>query len=154
MEMANLRYAVDGTADMVARGQNYGCILNSLVLCAFSHAGYVQNYSANGFPGITAKHVIEWLRLATGMDIDFPSLMLTGERIYNLKHLINLKRGLKPSSDDLPERFKTRTRQPGPSGDHLPPVEKMVKDYYRVRKWDSTGKIDSAKLQALGLKEL
>lgn len=33
--------------------------LNSLVLCAFSHAGYAQNYAATGFSGITAKKVVE-----------------------------------------------------------------------------------------------
>jgi aldehyde:ferredoxin oxidoreductase len=40
--MADIRFRVDGTAEMVARGQDYGAVLNSLVLCAFSHAGYVQ----------------------------------------------------------------------------------------------------------------
>lgn len=98
--------------------------LNSLVLCAFSHAGYAQNYAATGFSGITAKKVVEWFNLVTGMDRDFASLMLSGERIFNLKHLINLRRGCDFSSDYLHERFTTLRRNYGPAANHLPPADK------------------------------
>jgi aldehyde:ferredoxin oxidoreductase len=65
ISMADIRFNVEGTAEMVARGQDYGAVLNSLVLCAFSHAGYAQYNSAMGFPGITAREVITWFKLAT-----------------------------------------------------------------------------------------
>jgi aldehyde:ferredoxin oxidoreductase len=153
-DMQDVRFAVDGTAETVARGQDYGGILNSLVLCAFSHAGYAQNYSAVGFPGLTAKEVTRWFSLATGMDKDFNSLMLAGERISNLKHLINLKLGLSPAADSLPERLITVKRKKGPAADHLPPIKEMVKDYYCVRGWEPSGKIAARKLKELGLEEL
>jgi aldehyde:ferredoxin oxidoreductase len=151
MDMAAIRFNADIAPEMVARGQDYGGILNSLVLCAFSHAGYAQCYSAQGFPGITAKEVTEWLNLATGMEKDFSSLMLSGEKIFNLKHQINLKRGLDSSSDYLHERFTTLKRNYGPAADHLPPVEKMIKDYYHIRGWEDDGRITPQKLIALGL---
>jgi aldehyde:ferredoxin oxidoreductase len=85
------------------------------------------------------------------MEKDFSSLMLSGEKIFNLKHQINLKRGLDASSDYLHERFTTLKRNYGPAADHLPPVEKMIKDYYRVRGWEADGRISSQKLITLGL---
>jgi aldehyde:ferredoxin oxidoreductase len=152
MDMAAIRFALKGTADMVVRGQNYAGILNSLVLCAFSHAGYAQYYSATGFPGITAREVTEWLNLVTGMEKDFASLMRSGERMYNLKHLINVTLGLDSTSDNLPQRFITLKRKPGPASDHLPPMREMVEDYYRLRGWEPDGKIKAKKLEELGMK--
>jgi len=152
LDMATIRFALEGTADMVARGQNYGSLLNSLVLCAFSHAGYVQYYSPDGFPGLTAKEVTHWFNLATGMEKDFGSLMLSGERMFNLKHLINLSRGFDPACDSLPARFTTLPRKPEPAADHLPPMREMIEDYYRLRGWEPDGKIMAEKLEELGLK--
>jgi aldehyde:ferredoxin oxidoreductase len=152
MVMADIRFAVEGTADMVMRGQNYAGILNSLVLCAFSHAGYVQYHAPDGFPGLTAQEVIQWLNFATGMKSDLGSLMLSGERIFNLRHLINLSRGFDPACDSLPERFTTLPRKQGQGADHLPPIKKMVEDYYRLRGWEARGNVEARKMKELGLK--
>jgi aldehyde:ferredoxin oxidoreductase len=152
ISMADIRFNVDGTAEMVARGQDYGSVLNSLVLCAFSHAGYAQYNSAMGFSGITARDVITWFKLATGLDATFESLMEAGERIVNLKRIINLKLGMKPGEDTLPQRFLTVSRKSGPVTDPLPPIEKLLSDYYQVRGWDSNGRISEKKLIDLGLK--
>ena len=104
-----------------------------------------------GFPGITATEVVSWLNLATGMEQDFTSLMKAGEKIFNLKHLINLRRGLDSASDCLHERFVTVKKNYGPAAEHLPPVTKMVADYYRIRGWEADGKIKPEKAAALGL---
>jgi aldehyde:ferredoxin oxidoreductase len=152
--MADIRFRVDGTAEMVARGQDYGAVLNSLVLCAFSHAGYAQYNSAMGFPGITAREVVAWFRLSTGMDASFESLMQAGERIVNLKRIINLKLGMKPGEDNLPQRFLKVSRKTGPVSDPVPPIEKLLADYYRVRGWDSNGRIGAQKMTDLGLESL
>jgi aldehyde:ferredoxin oxidoreductase len=151
MDMAKIRFAAGVAPEMVARGQDYACILNSLVLCAFSHAGYAQYYSANSFPGLTAKEVTAWFNLATGMEQDFSSLMKAGERIFNLKHAINLNRGLDAASDCLHERFITTKKNYGPAANHLPQVQEMVQKYYKIRGWHADGKIDPNKLCALGI---
>ena len=154
LDMASVRFATEGTAETVARGQDYGGLLNSLVLCAFSHAGYAQFHSDMGFPGITAKEVTRWFRLATGMEKDFDSLMESGERMFTLRRLINLKRGLDASQDTLPERLTKNTRKAGPAADHLPPIKELVSDYYRARGWNASGEIGKQTLDALGLNEL
>jgi aldehyde:ferredoxin oxidoreductase len=85
------------------------------------------------------------------MEKDFESLMLSGERMFNLKHLISLNLGLDSALDSLPERFITVTRKQGPAADHLPPMREMVEDYYRHRGWKASGKIEAKKLEELGL---
>ncbi|MCX5901428.1 MAG: hypothetical protein NTX06_11995, partial [Proteobacteria bacterium] len=151
MDMQAVRFSVEGTGLTVARGQNYATVLNSLVLCAFSHAGYAQYYSADGFTGVTATQVIEWLNLATGMEHDFASLMLAGERSYAVKHAVNLRQGCGPAADRLHERFTGSMRGCGPAAEHLPPVGIMLEDYYRARGWQADGTLTEAKSKELGI---
>ena len=91
------QFAVEGMAEKVVRGQNYVGIINSLILCGFSNDGTAQSNSPDDFLGLGAMETVAWFNLATGMDRDFNSLMLSGEKIYNLKHMINLNRGYHPS---------------------------------------------------------
>jgi len=154
MDMQAVRFNIEGTGRTVARGQDYATVLNSLVLCAFSHAGYAQYYSADGFSGVTARQVVEWLNLATGMDHDFASLMLAGERSYALKHMVNLRQGCAAAEDRLHERFTGSMRGCGPAAEHLPPVAIMLEEYYRARGWQADGMLTKVKLQELGLKNI
>jgi aldehyde:ferredoxin oxidoreductase len=151
LDMQSVRFATEGTAETVARGQDYGGLLNSLVLCAFSHAGYAQFNSAIGFPGITSKQVTHWFNCTTGMEMDFDTLLQSGERSFTLRRLINLKLGLTPDLDTLPQRLCAQKRKAGPAADHLPPIKEMMADYYRVRGWDTKGNIKETKLKELGL---
>jgi aldehyde:ferredoxin oxidoreductase len=148
------RFVAEGTGEIVVRRQNYSNLLNSVVVCMFLEIGFAQQYTPKDFEAITAKEVTEWFNLATGMETDFRSLMVAGERIYNLKHLINLKCGFDPASDTLPERLLTSKRGQGPAAEHLPPVKEMVDDYYRARGWERSGKVKPEKLKELGLEEL
>ena len=152
MKMGEIRFAVSGIPEMVIRGQNYSGILNSLVLCAFSHAGHAQYFSPADYTGITAREVVEWLNLVTGAERDVESLLHSGERIFNLKRMINLSLGLDPASDSLPDRFLTRKRQQGPAADHLPQMKEMLEEYYRLRGWEPDGKITAEKLEELEMK--
>ena len=91
----------------------------------------------------------EALRLATGYPIYTGSFLILGERSYNLERLFNLREGLSAADDSLPERL-TKTPQParkGKANDAVPPenpnyvvpLEKMLKQYYKVRGWDVAG---------------
>ncbi|MBI5376420.1 MAG: aldehyde ferredoxin oxidoreductase family protein [Candidatus Schekmanbacteria bacterium] len=139
VNLLDVRFTAEGTADMVVRRQNYSNILNSLVLCIFAQAGYAQYYSPTSFGGITAKEVTEWFNLVTGADASFESLMSCGERMFNLKHEINTKLGLTPDLDTLPERLLTLKRGQGPAADHLPQMKEMIEEYYRIRGWGASG---------------
>ncbi|MCL1929308.1 MAG: aldehyde ferredoxin oxidoreductase family protein [Treponema sp.] len=84
----------------------------------------------------------EALRLATGFPMYTGSFIEFGERCYNLERLFNLREGLTAADDSLPERL-TKTPQPARNGtakaNYVVPLEKMLKQYYKVRGWDSAG---------------
>ena len=110
-----------------------------------------QRFSADVFMGNTAKEVTERFKLVTGIEYDFDELMRCGERIFTLKRQISLKLGLDPKDNKLHERLATLKRENSPAKDHLPPIEKLVNDYYKYRGWDENGLIMAEKLKQLGL---
>jgi len=154
IDLEPFRCVADGTAAIVVRRQNYSNIMNSLLICMFCEVGFAQYFSPTDFQGMTAKEVTEWFKLATGMGKDFRSLMRSGEKMFNLKHMINLKLGLDPASDSVPERFITVKRKQGSASEHLPQIKEMVEDYYRLRGWEESGKVEAEKLKELELEEL
>jgi len=84
----------------------------------------------------------EALRLATGFPVFTGSFLILGERCFNLERLFNLREGLTSADDSLPDRL-TKTPQPARDGSvntkHIVPLEKMMKQYYKVRGWDEAG---------------
>ncbi|OGL45603.1 MAG: hypothetical protein A2W05_06595, partial [Candidatus Schekmanbacteria bacterium RBG_16_38_10] len=151
-DLMKIRFDAKGTGRMVARRQNYTSMLNSLVMCIFSQAGYAQYYTPGDYQGISANNVVEWFRYVTGRDIDLKSFLLAGERIFNLKHLINLKRGITGKDDTLTERLlKEKRGGTSPAAENLPPLETMIEEYYECRGWDKDGKLTKEKLERLGL---
>jgi aldehyde:ferredoxin oxidoreductase len=153
-DQRNFPFAVEGMAEKVVRGQNFGGILNSLAMCFFCTSGTAISSAPESYTGLSMDEVTQWFNLVTGMDWDYASLMRAGDKIYNLKHLINIKCGYDSTSDTLPERFTTLKRQPGPHPDHLPPIKQLVADYYKVRGWKKDGTIKAGKLKELGLEAL
>ena len=124
----------------VARHQDWRTVGNALVLCQF----------ANVPPGT----VLELTNLAIGAEYDLAGLMRAGERGWQLKRLINLRLGLRPEQDRLPEHLLQPLNDGGAAG-YVPPIGEMLRAYYAARKWDSlTGWPSEAKLRELGLSEL
>ena len=72
-----------------------------------------------------------------------------GERINKLERYMNVQMGLKPELDTLPDRF-TKEAKTKYHHESVVPIEKMVKAYYRLRKYDPASggptKKDLAKL--------
>jgi aldehyde:ferredoxin oxidoreductase len=64
---------------------------------------------------------------------------------------MNVRMGQKPSEDTLPDRFTKEavTKYPVPS---VVPIEKMVRQYYRIRKYQrETASPELKDLQRLGI---
>lgn len=84
----------------------------------------------------------EALRLVTGFPMYTGSFLVLGDRSFNLERLFNLREGLTAADDTLPDRL-TKTPQPVEGEKENPkyvvPLEKMVKQYYKVRGWDKNG---------------
>jgi aldehyde:ferredoxin oxidoreductase len=91
-----------------------------------------------------------WDRQATLDD-----LILAGERIFNLKRLLNLKLGLNPRRDEVMPKLLTVPLADGPTDGFVPDWEMMLKEYYHYRDWDwDTGRPSPQKLAQLGLADL
>ncbi|OQY36580.1 MAG: hypothetical protein B6243_02685, partial [Anaerolineaceae bacterium 4572_5.2] len=78
-----------------------------------------------------------------------------GERIFNLKRLLNLKLGLKPRQDEVMPILLNTPLASGPTDGFVPDWQLMLKEYYAHRDWDwESGRPSAQKLTELGLDEL
>jgi aldehyde:ferredoxin oxidoreductase len=92
----------------------------------------------------------KFIKLATGMKMDFGVYTRVGERGYTLERLFNLREGFKKDKDSLPKRF---TDTPLFEGDEKSkvPLNKMLPTYYKIRGWDENGIPTEKTLKKLGL---
>ena len=81
----------------------------------------------------------------------YKGLMRTGERIFNLERLFNLKAGLTGADDTLPKRMLTEPMPDGPAKGMVVHLSEMLPDYYRLRGWTPDGIPTRKKLEELGL---
>ena len=89
------------------------------------------------------------------MDLDLQGLMKAGERIFNLKRMFNVRRGISRKDDTLPVRILSQPRGGNaPDANNLPPLEPMLDEYCTFRGWDSNGIPTREKLLELGLGDL
>ncbi|MBD3194914.1 MAG: aldehyde ferredoxin oxidoreductase [Candidatus Lokiarchaeota archaeon] len=136
------RQSDDGkkTAKNCAIAYDYRALYNSLVLCIFS----------NPPPDMVAD-VIE---TATGLNFDIERIKKTGERIYTMKRLFNLKMGLTPKDERLPQ-ILLKPLEDGGSAGKTPDFDKLKDFYFKVRDWDAeTGYPSQEILKELGLENI
>ncbi|MCF6097123.1 aldehyde ferredoxin oxidoreductase family protein [Thermovorax subterraneus] len=135
------RLLVDGKAEFVAKMQNLMGVFDSLKLCKFMLQG-----------GLKISTVVEWIKDVIGWeDYSFEELMTTGERIFNIKRMFNVKCGISRKDDILPMRFLTLKREGPGITVNLPPLGKMLSDYYEYRGWSEEGIPRESKLKELEL---
>jgi len=137
------RFQTRGKGEMVAKMQNFGAMLNSLVVCSFMFE--YQRVDPLEFVGL--------LNSITGMGIDFDEFMKTGERICNLTRMFNVRRGISSKDDTLPERILTHKRGSGGAADNLPQLDEMLEEYYAYKGWSREGIPSREKLSELDLED-
>jgi aldehyde:ferredoxin oxidoreductase len=104
------------------------------------------------FLALDEDHCRKLLETATGVDLGgHEGFMRTGERIFNLERLFNLKAGFTGKDDTLPKRMLKEPMPEGPAKGQVVPLDKMLPEYYRLRGWDSNGVPTPEKLKELGL---
>lgn len=135
-------FEVKDKEKMCAILQNLMCMMNSLPFCWFA-----VTYVANIYP----SKLVQWLNYVTGWGIDLEEFMKTGERIFNLERMFNVRRGISRKDDTLPTRILTHKNLPHK---HLPPLGEMLGEYYSYRGWSEEGIPTKQKLEELGLEEL
>ena len=119
---------------------DYRALYSSLIICSF----------CNPLP----SQIAEIIKYATGLEFGLEEIKLYGERILTIKRLFNLKMGITPKSDNIPQ-ILLRPLIEGGSAGKSPDFELLQKNFYKLREWDlSTGEISKSKLELLDLDDL
>jgi aldehyde:ferredoxin oxidoreductase len=132
------RFITEGKAENVFRMQNLMSMFDSLTACKFSLFG-----------GMTVKPLAQFVSQVTGWDFDDGEFMKTGDRLYCLKRMYNVRLGLSRKDDVLPPRMFVHKR--GGGTNELPAINVMLAEYYEYRGWDEFGIPTAGRLADLGL---
>jgi aldehyde:ferredoxin oxidoreductase len=134
-------YQVEGKAEFTAKLQDLMTLMDTLLICRFTQIGKAVNVS----------NLINWVNSITGREIDVAECMKTGERVFNLKRLYNTRAGVSRKDDFLPPRFMTLNRKDESLTNQLPPIGRLLGDYYDYRGWSEDGIPTPEKQTELGL---
>lgn len=132
-------YSVEFKAEFVKNEQDLISIVDSVGMCLFA------------IFALTPRQVVRLLYAITGLEgfKKTEDVLETGERIYNLTRLINLREGVEP--DTLPPRLLEVPMPDGPAEGNTLPLQEMLTEYYYLRGWDEKGVPSQEKLKKLGL---
>jgi aldehyde:ferredoxin oxidoreductase len=131
----------DGKAAVSAKAQDFACIQNAAAFCMLNNMNY------------TAPQVAQALVAVTGLPFTVEELVETGERLWQIKHGINLLLGATAADDRLPERLLEPLEE-GPAAGSVPDMTLMLAEFYAHRALDATGHPDMSRLRKLGLEDL
>ena len=131
------RSSIKGREKGVIALQDIRAIDDSAVNCAFVSP--------------TLDHIIGHINASTGFNYNKKSIMEVGERINNLKRLINCKLGITREDDKLPGILKQELKT-GKTIHVKLDLEENLKVYYNKRGWDwDTGRPTEVKLRDLNI---
>ena len=129
----------DGKAEACATTQNFVAMVDSSGLCLFTTGTWGYEDFAKL---IDADMSGDW---------DEERLRKTGERIWNLEKLFNLKAGLTKADDTLPPRILNDPVPDGFNKGGVCRLDVMIPEYYAVRGWSEEGVPSPEKLVYLGI---
>ncbi|MFO7772782.1 MAG: aldehyde ferredoxin oxidoreductase family protein [Dehalococcoidia bacterium] len=135
------RSETKGQASLIKEGQDFVAVVDSSGLCWSIFGGLLM----------LKDELVTQLKLATGVDYNERSMMLAGERIFNLERLFSLKAGITGSDDTLPSRMLEEPMLKGQAEGQVVRLAEMLPEYYRLREWDRDGVPTSEKLAQLKL---
>jgi len=130
-ELSGKEFTGEELAEIVARLFDLTCVRDSLIMCTFVDTAVKPLYDRA-------------LSCVTGIPFTNDELRVTGERIYTLERMLNVRRGVRASADVLPARLRDNMVEP----------EKYaagMRHYYTIRGWDADGRPGAEKLKSLGL---
>ncbi|MEW5721747.1 MAG: aldehyde ferredoxin oxidoreductase family protein [Thermodesulfobacteriota bacterium] len=132
------RFEVAGKGALTALTQNIMNVLDSVKSCKFAQNG-----------GWTIGPVTEAFRYITGRPDTLDRMLAHGERSFNLKRLINQDRGISRQDDTLPQRMLTLAKTAEGYTPNLPPLDRMLDEYYQARGWTPDGRLEPEAIERL-----
>ena len=139
-EVLTPRYSTRGRAEFVKDTQDERAACFSLVLCDFAP--------------LEVSHFVELLNKAAGFDFTVRDYLKTGERIWNLTRLFNVREGVTRKDDTLPPRFMEERLPDGVAKGQVitkKMLNEMLDEYYALRGWNENGIPTKEKLKKLDL---
>jgi aldehyde:ferredoxin oxidoreductase len=134
------RFEEEGKASLMAHHQNWRSAGDALISCLLVYP--------------PSDSLVKMLTAATGWELTIDDLLKAGERIVNLKRVLNLRWGWDLGRERLPGLFLQPLQDGGTNG-YVPDVERLLADYYQARSWDRvTGRPTEEKLRELDLDDL
>ncbi len=121
-------HGIENKALLAKTMQDYMGTFNALGICKFLIRGQVP-----------PSAVAEWVTGVTGWDCQANELYSTGERLFNLKRMINISLGISRKDDTLSPRLLAHDRGEGAAAGSLPHLGKMLGEYYVLRGWSLEG---------------
>ena len=118
----------EGKAELAVCMQDYLGLFNAAGLCKFLLRG-----------GIGPGELAQWFESSTGWPVDSQGVLLVGERLFNLKRLVNASLGISRIDDCLPPRLISHPRPSGRAKGVLPQIGRMLNEYYELRGWSEEG---------------
>jgi len=135
------RFEKNGKAGLARLYQDLTTTIDSMVACLFT------SFALN--PDLYAKLVGSVM----GIEMSGDDLLKTGERIWTLEKLFNLREGKSRQDDTLPDRVLNQPFKSGLSKGYKIEFEELLDEYYQVRGWNKDGIPTTKKLEELELSE-
>ena len=135
------RFESKGKAGLNKLYQDLTSTVDSMVACVFT------TFALN--PDLYAS----LMESVTGIEQDGKALLKTGERIYTIERLFNLREGFSRADDTLPRRLLDEPFKSGLSKGHKIDFENLLDEYYHLRGWSREGIPTKEKLRELDLIE-
>ncbi len=96
----------------------------------------------------------DWASLISkllGYEFTATDFRKTGERLYNLARIFNVREGISRKDDTLPARLLEEPLPEGPAEGQTVNLDPLLDAYYEFRGWDKNGIPTKEKLRELGL---
>jgi len=119
------RTSVGGKAELVLDFEDRHTVFDTLIFCRFYR-------DMIGWDDLSV--VIHGL---TGMGLDKAGLQALSARIANTIRQFNLREGMVPTDDTLPDRLLQEPLRPGGESLSKAELQVMIDEYYRLRGWET-----------------
>ncbi|MEM3745131.1 MAG: aldehyde ferredoxin oxidoreductase family protein [Candidatus Bathyarchaeia archaeon] len=134
-------FAIKGKGRVVKVMQDACRVVDALGICKFVYL----------FGGVPLREIPRLYTAVTGWGATLEDLMRSGERIWMLQRLFNVRMGVSRKDDTLPRRFLEEPMADGAAKGQTVNLEPMLEEYYAERGLDHEGRPRKEKLIELNL---
>jgi len=131
--------SLEGKAVWVKAFQDLTAVIDSLGICLFTSFA------------LSADDYKDMFNAIVGQDLTTEELWKTGDRVWNLERLFNLKAGVDPDQDRLPRRLVSEPIPSGPAKGNVHRLPELLPEYYKERGWNEQGLPTEEKLAELAI---